>query len=208
MTLRGRICFEDLVCFDRDMAGAASQLLAGVDEAGRGALAGPVVAAAVICKPHDRLSRVRDSKLVSEPLREELYDNIRRFSEAVGVGIVGPEDIDRFNIFNATLKAMTEAINSLDPAPVLVLIDGRHIPDVNLPARAVKAGDRRSFSIAAASIVAKVTRDRIMREQDTEYAGYGFSRNKGYGTRQHIEAIREHGWTSIHRRSFKVNSLG
>jgi ribonuclease HII len=208
MTLRDRICFEDLVCFDREMAGSASRLLAGVDEAGRGALAGPVVAAAVICRPHDGLSRVRDSKLVSEPLREKLHDDIRRLSEAVGVGIVGPEEIDRFNIFNATLKAMAEAINSLDPAPVLVLVDGRHVPDVSLPARAVKGGDGRSFSIAAASIVAKVTRDRIMRERDAEYAGYGFRRNKGYGTRQHIEAIREHGRTSIHRRSFRINSLG
>jgi ribonuclease HII len=179
-------------------------LIAGVDEAGRGALAGPVVAAAVICEPDDRLARVRDSKVLSESVREELYELIRESSVCWGVGIIGPRDIDRVNILNATLTAMREAIGSLDPIPCLTLVDGPYAPAACCRCEAVTGGDRLSFSIAAASILAKVTRDRIMREREHDFPGYGFARNKGYGTREHIAAIRRRGTTDFHRRSFHV----
>jgi ribonuclease HII len=205
--MSSRKSFEELVRFDSLLRKPPVRYLAGVDEAGRGALAGPVVAAAVICEPHDDLSRVRDSKLLSEPVREELFEIIRRRSLCFGVGIVGADEIDRSNILAATLSAMRSAIDVLDPKPCYVIVDGIHMPDIGLPAESVKNGDRRSFSIAAASIVAKVTRDRIMREMDGRFPFYGFSRNKGYGTGNHIEAIRERGYTRLHRRSFKIRSL-
>ena len=203
-----RTSFEDLVRFDCEKRKHPIRLIAGVDEAGRGALAGPVVAAAVICDPHEDLLRVRDSKLLSEPVREELYELICRRSLDYRVGIIGPEEIDRWNILRATLEAMRCAISALEIVPCFVLVDGRHLPRVERPAETVKGGDRKSFSIAAASIVAKVTRDRIMRERDREYPGYGFRRNKGYGTREHIRAIRRRGFTTFHRRSFQIRSLG
>ena len=183
-------------------------MIAGVDEAGRGALAGPVVAASVICEPHEELIMVTDSKRLREPVRERLYGLIRERSLALGIGIVGPDEIDRLNIFRATLEAMRIAVESLDPSPCLVLVDGRHIPSLKVPAIAVKGGDGQSFSIAAASIVAKVTRDRIMRERSSEFPGYGFKRNKGYGTMEHIRAIKKRGWTHFHRLSFRIHSFG
>jgi ribonuclease HII len=198
------ISYRELVRFDRRRRGSAFGLIAGVDEAGRGALAGPVVAAAVICEPHDELVRVRDSKTLIEPVREELYEIIRESSLCWGVGIVGPHDIDRMNILNATLAAMREAIDSLDPVPCLALVDGPHVPATGHRCEAVRDGDRLSFSIAAASIIAKVTRDRIMRERERDFPGYGFARNKGYGTREHIEAIRQRGMTDFHRKSFHL----
>ena len=207
MALRNRICFEDLVHFDREKDNQLDGLLAGVDEAGRGALAGPVVAAAVICDSDEDLSGVRDSKLLSEKTRERLFGLICEKSLAWGVGIVDADRIDRINILKATLEAMREAVNSLDPVPNLVLVDGKQLPRIEMPAEAVKGGDRRSFSIAAASIVAKVTRDRIMRERAMEYPDYGFRRNKGYATREHIQAIREGGLTAFHRRTFRIRSL-
>ncbi len=206
MTLRAGISYRDLVGFDRRKKGRAVRLVAGVDEAGRGAMAGPVVAAAVICEPNEKLSRVRDSKLLGESVREELFELIDAESLCVGVGIVGPREIDSINIFNATLKAMTEALVALEPAPCLALIDGRHVPVVDVATEAVKGGDRKSFCIAAASIVAKVTRDRIMRECAGDFPGYGFARNKGYGTPEHISAIRRMGRTNIHRRSFRIQA--
>jgi ribonuclease HII len=207
MTEPLRVGFNELVGYDLRKRRRAAGPIAGVDEAGRGALAGPVVAAAVICEPCERLSRVRDSKLVSEPVREELFELIRERSLSVGVGIVGPGEIDRLNILRATLRAMREAVTQLDTAPGFVLVDGRHLPALDVPAEAIKGGDRKSFSIAAASIVAKVTRDRIMRECAVDFPIYGFVRNKGYGTREHIRAIARGGRTSIHRASFTVRSL-
>jgi ribonuclease HII len=207
MALRNRICYGDLVRFDRERNDQFEGHLAGVDEAGRGALAGPVVAAAVICDFDDDLSGVTDSKLLSEKRRERLFDIICTKSLTWGVGIVGADRIDRINILKATLEAMREAVNSLDPAPHLVLIDGRQLPRIDMPAEAIKGGDGRSFSIAAASIIAKVTRDRIMRERAAEYPDYGFRRNKGYATREHIQAIRKGGLTTFHRRTFRVRSL-
>lgn len=201
------VVYEDLVRFDASMRGPEARLLAGVDEAGRGAIAGPVVAAAVICDPHEDLVRVRDSKLLSEPVREELYEVILALSRSVAVGIVGPEEIDRSNILKATLQAMREAVEGLEIRPCRVLVDGTHPPAVEPPAEAITGGDRKSFSIAAASIVAKVTRDRIMRRAAEEFPWYGFKRNKGYGTESHIEVIARRGLTRIHRRSFKIRSL-
>ncbi len=205
--MSSRKSFEELVRFDSLLKKSHIRYLAGVDDAGRGAIAGPVVAAAVVCEPHDELSRVRDSKLLSEPVREELFEIILKRSLCLGVGIVDAGEIDRSNILAATLSAMGSAIDALDPKPCYVIIDGIHIPDVGLPAEPVKRGDARSFSIAAASIVAKVTRDRLMREMADRFPFYGFSKNKGYGTWKHIEAIRMRGYTTLHRRSFKIRSL-
>jgi ribonuclease HII len=199
-----RVRFEDLVLFDRRRAGGSPGSIAGVDEAGRGALAGPVTAAAVICNPCEELREVRDSKLLTEKTRERLYELILEKSTACSTGIVDHDEIDRINILEATLKAMKMALEGLEARPSMILVDGRHRPAVTGPCEAVKGGDGLSFSIAAASIVAKVTRDRIMRERDGEYPDYGFLRNKGYGTLEHREAIGRLGRCPIHRRSFQV----
>lgn len=201
-----RIAFEDLVRFDGALLAPPVALVAGVDEAGRGALAGPVVAAAVICEPCDELRRVRDSKLVCEREREILFGRILERCVAHGVGIVEAGEIDRINILRATLKAMKIAVESLGASPDLVLVDGNRLPDIPVPAMAIPGGDGRSFSIAAASIVAKVTRDRIMRDSADVYCGYGWRENKGYGTAQHLEAIGRLGRTAFHRRSFRAHA--
>ena len=209
MTMRpSRETFERLVGFDRERMGSLTGPLAGVDEAGRGALAGPVVAAAVVCEPCEELLGVRDSKLLPEAARERLRDIIVERCAAWSAGVVEPGVIDRINILKATMEAMKIAVEGLKVRPSLVIVDGRDLPDIPFPAEAVTGGDNRSFSVAAASIVAKVTRDRIMREQEKLYPGYGFLRNKGYGTREHILAIRDRGSTIIHRRSFRVGSDG
>ncbi len=204
MTPRGRIAVDELVRFDRLRLAPSVRTLAGVDEAGRGALAGPVVAAAVVCEPCEALSRVRDSKLIAERERERLHDVIVERCAAFGIGVLEPDEIDRMNILRATLAAMRTAVEGLSVAPDLVLVDGIHVPAVAYPAAAIPGGDRKSFVVAAASIVAKVTRDRIMRERAERYGGYGFTTNKGYGTREHIEAIRLRGRTEIHRMSFRI----
>ncbi len=206
MTSCRRVTYSDLVEFDRARRGDSNRRIAGVDEAGRGALAGPVVAAAVVCDPHKDLTGVNDSKLISEKYREDLYEKICGCSLDWCVAIVEAAEIDRINILRATLLAMKRAVNGLDPSPELVLVDGNHLPDVAYPSLAVKGGDAKSFSIAAASIVAKVTRDRIMRGRDKDFPGYGFERNKGYGTREHISALKERGRTEFHRRSFRIHS--
>lgn len=194
----------DLVGFDRERSGRLRGALAGVDEAGRGALAGPVVAAAVIIEPGDGLHDVRDSKQLTEAARERLYESIVGSSLCWATGIVAHDEIDRVNILRATLQAMRIAIERLVTRPELVLIDGTAAPSVSCPCETVTGGDRRSFCIAAASIVAKVTRDRIMRELGCEYPHYGFSRNKGYGTAGHRCAIAEFGPSPVHRRSFRL----
>jgi len=199
-----RVHFEDLVLFDLKRNGGSKGFIAGVDEAGRGALAGPVVAAAVICSPCEELREVRDSKLLAENTRERLYELILQRSTAFSTGIIGHEEIDRLNILRATMEAMKIAVEGLGHTPSLVLVDGPQLPALAGRCEAVKGGDRLSFSIAAASIVAKVTRDRIMREMDGEYPEYGFMRNKGYGTVEHREAIGRLGRSPLHRRSFQV----
>ena len=176
--------------------------VAGVDEAGRGPFAGPVVAAAVILDPSNIPAGIDDSKKIAEAKREILFERIMSAALAVGVGQAGVEEIEQINILQATFKAMARAVAALDPAPAFALIDGRDAPPMSCPARAVIKGDGTSLSIAAASIVAKVTRDRMMRKLDAEYPGYGWAKNKGYGTAAHRNAILRLGTTPHHRLSF------
>ncbi len=176
--------------------------ICGIDEVGRGPLAGPVVTCGVILPKDCRILYVNDSKKLSEKKREELYDIIYREALAVSIGIESPETIDEINILQATLKAMKSAIDNLKVQPDLVLADAVHIPDLSCKQVAIIKGDAQSISIAAASIIAKVTRDRMMLEYDKLYPEYGFSSNKGYGTEQHIRALKKYGPTPIHRRSF------
>lgn len=176
--------------------------ICGVDEAGRGPLCGPVVAAAVVLKKDDKIEGVNDSKKLSEKKREKLYDDIMRQAVSVGVGISDVDVIEEINILNATKRAMCEAISNLDIKPDYVLIDGNQGINISIPYDTVVKGDSKSESIAAASIIAKVTRDRLLREYDKKYPEYGFAKHKGYGTKAHIEAIQKYGLLSIHRPSF------
>jgi ribonuclease HII len=176
--------------------------VAGIDEAGRGPLAGPVVAAAVVIAPDRRIVGLADSKLLPPDRREELDAVIRERARAVGVGVVDHETIDRINILEATRRAMAEALAALPLAPELVITDFVALPALSCPQRNLVAGDRRCASVAAASIVAKVTRDRLMREADGRYPEYGFARHKGYATPEHLAALDRYGPCPIHRRSF------
>ncbi len=176
--------------------------VAGIDEAGRGPWAGPVVAAAVILDENNIPEGLNDSKKLGEAHREQLFGKICN-SAVVGIGIMDVEVIDRDNILNATLAAMQQAIAKLPVRPAVALIDGNRCPDLPCPAEALVKGDQLSLSIAAASIIAKVTRDRIMCEMALEYPRYGFEKHKGYGTRAHQQALTQYGVTPHHRRSFK-----
>lgn len=200
----GRRVHPDLVIelslWDRGM-----NSIAGVDEAGRGPLAGPVVAAAVIFPRAVSIEGVDDSKQLTEQKREHLFQLIQSSALSIGVGVVGHEVIDRINILQATTAAMTKAIESLALRPDFVLVDGNSFKHESWPYQNIVHGDARSFTIAAASIVAKVTRDRLMREYHLRFPRYGFASHKGYGTRQHLEAIRKHGLCEIHRRSFRIH---
>ncbi len=177
--------------------------VAGIDEAGRGPLAGPVVSAAVILPDDVPISGIKDSKKISPTRREKLFDDIHRHAIAVGVGIVGPVEIDRMNILQASLLSMAISVRNLQTVPDFLLIDGQFPISGDLPQKAIPKGDSLSISIAAASIIAKVTRDRIMDQYARDYPEFDFSRNKGYPTRAHKEAIRKYGYCSIHRLSFK-----
>lgn len=189
--------------FEREARSCGYCQIAGVDEVGRGPLAGPVLSAAVIL-PHDfSVTGVADSKRISPKVRLRLYDEIYHNALTVGIGIVDPVEIDRINILQASLAAMAMAVKNLAPAPDCLLVDGRHRIGLDMPEKTIVQGDSRSVSIAAASIVAKVTRDRIMEEYGTEYPEYGFSSHKGYPTKAHVSAIMKHGWCPIHRLSFK-----
>jgi ribonuclease HII len=178
--------------------------IAGIDEAGRGPLAGPVVAAAVILLPSFSLDGIDDSKKLSEPFREMLFGSLCDPGTKVlfGIGIATSEEIDRINILQATYLAMKRATAALPESPEHLLIDGRPVPIFREPQTAIVEGDAKSLSIATASIIAKVTRDRLMRSWHKKFPEYGFDRNKGYGTRAHIEKIRIHGPCPIHRKSF------
>lgn len=178
------------------------QYIAGVDEVGRGALAGPVVAAAVIFPPETHIAHVADSKLLLPEEREMLSEKIKRAAVAWSVGLVPAPMIDACNILRATYVAMREAIRALDPAPEMLLVDGWALPEIEFPQQNLIGGDRRSFSIAAASIVAKVTRDRIMRHLDALYPEYGLANHKGYSATTHFAAINRHGACPVHRVSF------
>jgi ribonuclease HII len=179
----------------------------GVDEVGRGCLAGPVVAAAVVLHPDRHVPGVCDSKLVPAAERERLYERILASAVAWGVAAADPSEIDRINIHQASLRAMQRAVLSLVPLPDIVLVDAFRIPDLPMAQRGVPHGDRRCSAIAAASIVAKVTRDRQMLELHGKDPRYGFDRHKGYATADHLDAVARFGYSDIHRRSFRPPTL-
>lgn len=191
---------ETMRVYEREYA--SCRAVCGIDEAGRGPLAGPVVAGAVILPKDELILYLNDSKKLSEKRREQLYDEIMERAVAVGVGIVGPERIDQINILQATYEAMRSAIGQLQVTPDLLLNDAVTIPEVTIRQVPIIKGDAKSISIAAASIIAKVTRDRLMREYGEIFPEYEFASNKGYGTKKHIEALQTYGPTPIHRRSF------
>ena len=177
--------------------------ICGIDEAGRGPLAGPVVVASVIMPEDSLIEGVNDSKKVSEKKRELLYDKILEEAISYSVSIIGQDIIDEINILNATKQGVTSVVKGLDIMPDLIIIDAlQHIDTNGVPYESIIKGDAKCYSIAAASIIAKVTRDRIMREWDEIYPQYGFITHKGYGTAKHIQAIKEYGLCPIHRRSF------
>ena len=179
--------------------------IAGLDEAGRGPLAGPVVAAAVILPKDIFLPFLNDSKKVTEKRRDVLFDEIKQNAIAYGIGIASNTLIDEINILQATYEAMREAINALSTRPDILLVDAIHIPGIDIRQVGIVKGDAKSVNIAAASILAKVTRDRLMAEYDKIYPEYGFASNKGYGTAAHIAALKEYGPCEIHRKSFIGN---
>lgn len=177
----------------------------GIDEAGRGSLAGPVVAGAVVLPKDCRILYINDSKKLSEKKREELFAVIQKEAVSIGLGIVSPERIDEINILQATYEAMREAVKQLTVTPDILLNDAVTIPGITIPQVPIIKGDAKSISIGAASIMAKVTRDHMMQEYDAAYPGYGFAKHKGYGTKQHYEALRELGPCPIHRKTFIKN---
>lgn len=181
---------------------AGYSLIAGIDEAGRGPLAGPVSVAAVILPPHIFMPYLNDSKKVTPKRREILFEEIKEKAIAWSCILIDVETIDRLNILEATKKGMREALSSLRVAPDAVLIDAVSLSGLSIPSRSIIKGDAKSASIAAASIIAKVTRDRLMEAYDKEYPGYGFARHKGYGTAAHLEALKRYGPCPIHRKSF------
>ena len=194
--------------YERTCWKLGAETVAGVDEAGRGPLAGPVVAAAVIFPAEVWIHGVDDSKKLSAGRREELSRLIRECALSVGVGIVPSEVIDEINIYQAAMRAMAEAVARLTPQPNHLLIDGPRYQKSEIPYNAIVGGDAVCFSIAAASIIAKVHRDAIMRDYDEEFPCYGFAQHKGYGTQAHRDAIRAHGPCRIHRRSFRMPERG
>ena len=198
-----RMRLEDMRSFEHKYS--TYSLICGIDEAGRGPLAGPVVAGAVILPKDCEILYLNDSKKLSPAKREALYEEIMEKAEAVGVGMASPARIDEINILQATYEAMREAVYNLGVTPELLLNDAVTIPDVSIPQVPIIKGDAKSVSIAAASIIAKVTRDRLMVQYDEILPGYGFARHKGYGSKDHIEAIRRLGPTPIHRKTFIKN---
>ena len=184
------------------------KLVCGIDEAGRGPLAGPVVVAAVIMPEDSFIEGVNDSKKVSEKKREKLYDEITENAIAWSVGIIDQNEIDEINILNATKKGLTTALTELKEKPDIILVDAlTKIDTLGIPYESIIKGDTKSYSIAAASIIAKVTRDRIMRQWDEIYPQYGFINHKGYGTKAHIDAIKQYGLCPLHRKSFTKNFI-
>ena len=198
---------EEILTYERGLWEAGYDLIAGIDEVGRGPLAGPVVAAAVILPKECKIEGVNDSKKLSAKKREELYDIILEKAVSYGIGIVSNERIDEINILQATYEAMREALSQLKPKADYILADAVTIPMVSTPQRGIVKGDAKSISIGAASIIAKVTRDRLMVDYDSIYPEYGFASNKGYGASVHIEALKKYGPTPIHRKSFIKNFL-
>ena len=187
--------------FEQKLQERGYHRIAGIDEAGRGPLAGPVVAAAVVLG-HDVPDGIADSKQLSEKRREDLHIKLTSGICDYGIGIVEQSEIDKTNILQATVTAMKKAVGTLESPPEFLLVDGKYLPRFIYPAKAITDGDARCQSIAAASILAKVTRDRIMQQLDSVFPQYGFARNKGYGTREHLEAIAQYGPTPLHRLTF------
>ena len=194
--------FVDLWCYEREALADGFEIVCGVDEAGRGPLAGPVCAAAVILPRETVIEGLNDSKKLTDKKRRELYDVITQTAAAYGIAFASEQEIDEVNILQATFLAMERAMQKLAVRPQLALIDGNRARDFGLPVRTIVSGDALSASIAAASILAKVTRDRLMEELDGEYPQYGFAVHKGYGTKRHYEALRAFGPCPIHRRTF------
>ena len=193
----------ELKKIDKEFFYIVFKYIAGIDEAGRGPLAGPVVVACVVLPENSMIEGVNDSKKVSEAKREKLYDIITHEAISYGVGIVYQDEIDEINILQATKKGVTEAIKQMKTKPNIIMVDALNgIDTMGIPYKSIIKGDAKCYSIAAASIIAKVTRDRIMREWDKVYPEYGFASHKGYGTAKHIAAIKEFGPCPIHRRSF------
>jgi len=193
---------NDMWMFDESVRREGYDVVAGVDEAGRGCLAGPVVAAAAVLPRDFRDVRIRDSKQLTARMREVLFDVITTSAVSYGTGVVPPKTIDSINILRAALLAMVQAVENLNQRPDIVLVDGNQRMPTALLQMTVKGGDDKSLSIASASIVAKVHRDRLMCELDASYPGYGFASNKGYGSKAHIEALKKLGPCPVHRRTF------
>ena len=198
---------EEILTYERGLWEVGYNLIAGIDEVGRGPLAGPVVAAAVILPKECKIEGVNDSKKLSAKKREELYDIILEKAVSYGIGIVSNERIDEINILQATYEAMREALSQLKPKAEYILADAVTIPMVSTPQRGIVKGDAKSISIGAASIIAKVYRDRLMEAYEEVYPGYGFASNKGYGAAEHIEGLKKLGTTPIHRKTFLKNLL-
>ena len=196
----------NLKSMEKELYNKGFEYICGIDEAGRGPLAGPVVIAGVIMPKDSMIEGVNDSKKVSEKKREKLYDIILEEAISYSVAIIGQDVIDEINILNATKQGVTKVVEELDVKPNLILVDAlTHIDTKGIPYDSIIKGDAKCYNIAVASIIAKVTRDRIMREWDKIYPQYGFINHKGYGTAKHIEAIKEYGPCPIHRRSFIKN---
>ena len=198
----------DLWSIERACFESGCQLICGVDEAGRGCLAGPVYAAAVILPRELDIPGLNDSKKLTDKKRRELFDVIVSEAVSYGIAMVGEQEIDEINILQATFRAMEQAVARMDVRPDLVLVDGNRSPGLPLPVKTVVKGDSLSASIAAASILAKVTRDRFMEQMDQVYPQYGFAVHKGYGTKRHYEALREYGPSPLHRITFLKKFYG
>ena len=197
---------KQLKDYEQKLYASGLKYIAGIDEAGRGPLAGPVVVGIAIMKPDSMIEGINDSKKISETKREKLYEKITEEAIDWSVGIVDQREIDEINILNATKKALTIAISNLKVKPDRIIVDAlEHIDTLGIPYTSVIKGDAKIYSISAASILAKVTRDRIMKEYDEVYPEYGFAGHKGYGTAKHIQAIKEYGSCPLHRKTFIKN---
>lgn len=194
--------------FERRAHQRGYKLIAGIDEAGRGPLAGPVVAAAVILSPDYENTEIKDSKQLSARKRERLYEIIKQDALSIGLGVAEASIVDAVNVLQATLIAMKEAISNLSITPDYLLIDGTHRIFLSIPQETIVRGDSLSLSVASASIIAKVSRDRIMEIYHRQFPQYNFLKNKGYGTGEHREAIKKYGHCKIHRRSFRIKEKG
>lgn len=196
------IRIESLKAFEFRLSGSDKLLIAGIDEVGRGPLAGPVVSCAVVLPVDSKILYINDSKKLTPSKRQELCSKIKQEAVAFGIGIIQPNEIDEINIYESTIKSMEMAVNNLQITPHLLLIDAMKLKNVTIPQKSVIKGDEKCYSIGAASIVAKVTRDSIMDDYHEMYPYYNFLSNKGYGTREHMEAIKKYGISPIHRISF------